>query len=396
MNMPVMKKIDHYCGIPVCLLLDAFCRIERLLPKKTSKFKPKQLLFMKFFGMGSILLASPLLQGVRDSLPEARIGFLTFAANRDITERLKLADTVYTLRTDTLWHFCYDLVQALRAIRAARYDVTIDMEFFSKFSTIVTYLSGSPTRIGFYLRQMWRGDLLTHHVYYNHYKHITEVFAALVAPLGININNGSVAKPHFTEQERQSIRRLLKDKGVPETTFIIGVNINVSDLSPERRWPAESFRELAITLLERYDACLVFIGTQEDRPRVEQVIASLPYDSSRVVSLAGQTSLGELLALIESCRLFISNDSGPLHLAAAIGTPVTAFFGPETPQLYGPVGSNSLVLYQELYCSPCLNVFNVKTAPCSGRNLCMQGIMVDDVITGMRSRFPSIWKPLTP
>ena len=112
--------------------------------------------------------------------------------------------------------------------------------------------------------------------------------------------------------------------------------------------------------------------------------------SDRVVNLAGKTSIGVLLAVMEKFSIFVANDSGPLHLAASIGIKTVSFFGPETPTLYGPMGGDSLIFYEGIYCSPCLNVFNAKTAPCSGHNICMQKIEAENVFNVMKEKFKDV------
>lgn len=390
MNIRVMKAVDHYIGIPICFMLD-FCQmVAGLFPKKQTR-PPKKILIMKYFGIGSILLASPLLRAIKRAYPAARIGFLTFAANQDIVTRLSLVDDIYPLRTGSPFHFLADLVTAVRTIRRERYDVTIDMEFFAKFSTIMTYISGSPVRIGYFLRQLWRGNLLTHQIYYNHYKHITEVFGALASPLGIQISDYSLTRPFFSDTEHAAAGLILEKEGAQKSDVLIGFNVNVSDLSLERRWPGPQFQALANALLHELDAKLVFIGAPGDRPYVEEVLAELGA-SPRVVNLAGKTSLGELLGIFTRMTLFITNDSGPLHIAAALGVPTLSLFGPETPVLYGPRGEDALVFYKGIYCSPCLSVFNAKTAPCSGQNICMQSITAQEVLETMRRRFHQLWE----
>jgi ADP-heptose:LPS heptosyltransferase len=136
---------------------------------------------------------------------------------------------------------------------------------------------------------------------------------------------------------------------------------------------------------------LLFVGGAGDFSYVNDVIAPFA-GNDRVIALAGKTSLGELLGVMTHCDLFITNDSGPLHLAASLGIPTVSFFGPETPVLYGPRGGDALIFHEELYCSPCLNVFNVKTAPCAGENSCLQAISVDAVFDGIRNRFAGLWK----
>lgn len=391
MNMKHMKQLDHYAGIPLCLLLDLFHKISAIFPAKKSITPPRKILLMKFFGMGSILLASPMLRGLRERYPDAEIGFLTFASNRSIVERLHLVDHIYSLSTASLTGFALDVVRQLWRIRRDGYDVTIDLEFFSKFSTIMTYLSGSGVRIGYFLRQLWRGDLLTEQIYYNHYRHITEVIAALVAPLDVRITDHTIQRPAFSDGERARATDLLASCGIGADDLVIGFNVNVSDLSLERRWPKENFQQLATLILRELDARLLFIGGGGEAGYVAEVLA--PFSGNhRVINLSGQTSLGELMAVMTRFSLLITNDSGPLHLAAALNVPTVSFFGPETPVLYGPKGEDALVFHEALYCSPCLNVFNVKTAPCAGKNLCLQAISVSAVFDGIRRQYPWLWE----
>lgn len=390
MNIHTMKAIDRYVGVPVCLMLDLWQRIYapfRRIPNRPLR----RILAMKFFGIGSILLASPMLRAVKSQHPGIAIGFLTFAANRDMVERLGLVDVVYTLRTDSFIHFLRDLMQALMRIRRERYDAVIDMEFFSKFSTIATYLSGSPVRIGYFLRQLWRGDLLTDQVYYNHYKHVTEVFGALAAPLGVAVTDFTLQPLPITDAVKAKLNALLTREGIAPPELVIGFNVNSSELSLERRWSQNEFLALARGLLKELNVRLVFIGSPSEAGYVAETVARLPRDG-RVINLAGKTNLEELLAVLHRCRLFITNDSGPLHLAASLGAATVSFFGPEIPMLYGPKGGDALVFYKGTYCSPCLNVFNVKTAPCNGQNICLQGINSEEVFRAMREHFHDIWQ----
>jgi lipopolysaccharide heptosyltransferase II len=390
MNISVMKKIDQYVGMPICLALDIVSRFRSIFPVRNIE-KPRKILVMKFFGMGSVILSSPMLNGLRNTFPVAEISFLTFASNKDIIERLNLVNNVYCLRTSSFLEFAGDLIRTLLAIRKERFDVTIDMEFFSKFSTIITFLSASPIRIGYYLRQLWRGDLLTHQIYYNHYKHITEVFAALAAPLNVQVENYKLIRPAISAAEIKSALQLLSSVGIQPDEGLICFNVNASQMSLERRWPMKEFVKLATMLLSELKVKVLFIGASSDSQYVKQVTVQIkPQD--RVINLAGSTKLGELLAILNKSIMLVSNDSGPLHLAAALGVPTVSFFGPESPMLYAPMGGETLIFYKGLYCSPCLNVFNVKTAPCKGENVCMLSIDAEKVFVAIKDQFKRVWQ----
>jgi ADP-heptose:LPS heptosyltransferase len=207
----------------------------------------------------------------------------------------------------------------------------------------------------------------------------------------VEITDYSLTRPFFSEAENAAAGLILEKEGVQKQDVLIGFNVNVSDLSLERRWPKQEFQTLAKALLKDLNVKLIFIGAPVDRAYVEEVLAGLG-GTGQVINLAGRTSLGELLAIFTRLELFVTNDSGPLHVAAALDVPTLSLFGPETPVLYGPKGGNSLVVYTGLYCSPCLSVFNAKTAPCSGQNICMQSISSEAVLEAMRQRFPAIWE----
>lgn len=388
-----MKHIDSYAGLPICVLLDVVSRLMRIFPSRSVPNPPAKILISKFFGIGSVILATPMLSALRQAFPEAKITFFTFSSNREIVARLNLVDEILTLRTNSVLLFAKDLLQALLAIRRQQFDAAIDMEFFAKFSTIITYLSGSPMRVGYYLRQLWRGDLLTHQVYFNHYKHISEVFAALVEPFGVSVRNYQLTAPVVSSDDMKCLDELFMELGIADIDRYVVINVNASDMAKERRWPPDSFIELARKLVEETELVYIFIGGPDDVAYVSSLVAKIDSAANRrIFNIAGKTSLSQLLALLKRSSLLITNDSGPLHLATSLGVSTVSFFGPETPMLYGPNGNGHVIHYSALYCSPCLNVFNAKTAQCAGNNICMKSIRVGEVLDKMRLNHPELWQ----
>jgi ADP-heptose:LPS heptosyltransferase len=209
--------------------------------------------------------------------------------------------------------------------------------------------------------------------------------------LGVTVTDFSLQPPLITEVERAAAGALLAQKGIAPEELLICFNVNASDLSLERRWPKAEFLTMAQGLLNELNARLIFVGSPGEAAYVGEIVAELPQNDF-VINLAGKTELKDLIEILRRCRIFITNDSGPLHLAASLDVATISFFGPETPMLYGPKGGDALVFYEGTYCSPCLNVFNVKTAPCSGRNVCMQRIKVGVVLDAMRGHFGAIWE----
>lgn len=383
MNIRQMRRIDTYMGGLLCLALEVNERLRRMLSgNKKPIVPPKKILVTKYLGMGSILLATPMLRKLKSAFPESRITFLTFESNVSFAKQIPLIDETLSLRTSSFMSFIKDLLDVLYRIRRERFDVVFDLEFFPRFSTIVSYLSGAPVRIGYYLPKLWRGNLLTHHIHFNPHRHVTEVLAAQLEPYGIKVTDFSLTPPAVKQEKIKRVSMLLREKGLKEGESIITVNVNASDLSIERRWPKESFLELIKEIVRsREGVWIVLVGSKGEAEYVRTVYEAIPEEASgRVMNLSGGLDIEEFTALLKTSALLITNDSGPLHIASSLGTPTVSFFGPESPSFYGPGGKRNTVFYAGIYCSPCLNVYNAKTAMCKGNNLCMKEIKPSEVI----------------
>lgn len=382
-----MRMIDLYAGSVICLLLEAYEKIRRLFANSASRPSDiKKILITKYLGMGSILLATPMLKALKKNLPQSKITFLTFNSNAGFTRQIPLIDEVISIRTSSFYIFAFDLIKTLFKIRREKYDIVFDLEFFARFSTIVSYISNAKSKIGYYLPKLWRGNLLTYPVHFNPYKHVTEIFAAQLNPIGITVDDYTLTPPVVNNNKLSQISLLLKEKGIKDGEFIISVNVNASDLSIERRWPKESFVELITAVLEIKDnAKIILVGSKNEAAYVKEVYSLFPQRfADRIINLAGNLDIDQFIALLKGSDLFITNDSGPLHIAASLGTSTVSFFGPESPSLYGPPADKSRVFYAGIYCSPCLNVYNAKTAMCGGNNICMKEIKPSDVIKALK------------
>ncbi|MBP8980048.1 MAG: glycosyltransferase family 9 protein [Syntrophobacterales bacterium] len=288
----------------------------------------------------------------------------------------------------------------------------------------------------------YRGDLLTHRVQYNPYLHTAKFYHLLVAALTadpddlpmmkLDVRDFTEVLPVFVpeERERRRVRELLRQE-LPdwEKGSVVLLNPNASDMLPLRKWPTERFEELGRVILARHpDAAIVITGAPSEREAAEALsrrigealrqegregregkhdpayeveettvtpVPSLPPAtdgtrgdraghettvglSPRVASLAGKTTLRELLVLYSMADVLVTNDSGPGHFASLTPIHSIVMYGPETPALFGAIGGRFDVIQPRLACSPCVNVFNHRFSPCVN-NLCMQSITVEEV-----------------
>jgi ADP-heptose:LPS heptosyltransferase len=216
----------------------------------------------------------------------------------------------------------------------------------------------------------------------------------LLRPLGID---GRTHPVHIATEpaEERRVDDLLSAHELTASHFpLIAVHVGSGDSFyriPLKRWPPAHFAELCDALAERHGAAIVFTGRgAEECELIASIRARMRAPS---VDACDQLSITELVALLTRCHLTVANDTSVMHLAAAVGTPVVAFFGPTAPLHYGPGGPQDLVLYKDLYCSPCLTNYNLKVSRCVDP-VCIRTITPDEVLAGIEARFLGREAPL--
>ncbi|HTK83308.1 MAG TPA: glycosyltransferase family 9 protein [Bacteroidota bacterium] len=371
-----MRNIDRFAGVPLCWL---FSLISSLFPQRELR-AVRKVLIIKFFGMGSIIVASPAFAMLKSRFPDARIDVLTFDGNKDLVERYPQVSSVPAIRTASLMMFLSDTFRVARLIRRERYDAVLDFEFFSKFSTLLSGFTGAPHRSGFALPARWRSSILTHQVELDKHAHVRESFCAQIVPLTGTRDIPDTAAPSIRPEDMLSMNRKLPLNGKP----VIAINVNASDTFLERRWLPERFADLVSRLGNLHDWVFFFIGVDNERSYVQDVIDATTC-RKRCYNVAGILTVPELAAFLRRCDLLLTADSGPAHLAAALGTPVVSLYGPESPEFYGPSGKNSVTLYRATPCSPCMNVYTSKTYKCPHNAACMREIHTSDVLEIVQS-----------
>jgi len=389
MNVNTMRAIDRYVGIPLCWATGIWSNLFRHR-KQLAPEQWRSVLVMKFFGMGSVLLSSSFVSALHERLPNVKIIYLTFGANLEMLEMLPQVSFRLAISTSSLHQFIYDSFRAWRLIQGESVDATFDLEFFSKFSTLVSFLSRAPVRVGYALPTYWRRMHLTVPVPFGHNKHVTQVFLSQLQAVGLPPQQAaSVTSLQASLIINACMERALN---LQSNGFeIIVVNINAGSTSLERRWPPGRFIEVCRALLaERPGVRFVFTGSIEERGYVEEALRHDVGVQHNSINAAGLLSLGELIALLERSSLLLTNDSGPMHIAAAMGRPVVALFGPESPAFYGPSAQSSLTIYKAISCSPCLNAYNAKLFVCPFDARCMKEISIAEVLAAVRSLRPAL------
>jgi heptosyltransferase-3 len=323
-----------------------------------------KILVIKLRAIGDVLLSTVVLENLRCAFPSATIDFLTESASRDVLSGNPMIDdlVVFSPKKDSA-------VGLIAAVRRRKYDLVIDL-FANPRSAIVTALSGARYRVGFPFG--WRkycynilapargGEV-----------HNTEFNLEALQVIGVPIVGANIrflldpAAEEFAES-------FFRNEGL-DSAKVVAMNPGGGWYT--KRWPIPKFAQLGDVLARELGVGVLIVwgpGELEDANRLQ----SLMRERSLIIPF---TNLKQLASVLKRVSLFVTNDSGPMHIAAAVGTPVLAIFGPTNPKLQGPVGEQHVVVRNEnLICLGC----NYTRCPIGIP--CMEQLSVEEVMEGVR------------
>ena len=394
MQISTMRIIDRYVGIPLCFLMDIVWSIGYLF-QSHKKREPdlSRTLFIELSEMGSAVLADPTMRYLRDK-KGSELFFVIFQSNAESLDILQtvMPENRFLIRSDNFWKLCIDVVRFIVWCRRKKISAVIDLELFSRFTALLTALTGAHSRIGFhahYDEGFYRGHFINYPVRYNAHVHISVNFLSLVhTAMGyhnspypttpVHNHDLTLAQAHVNFKEEAAVKFVLDGLYSDwQLRKIVLFNINASDLLPQRKWLTGHFLEVAVNLLNQNDNLLILaIGSSHEKEEVEKFVESV--GDRRCLSVAGCFRLRELLALFRLSVCLLTNDSGPAQFASAVSLKTFVVFGPETPDLYKPLGNQVETFYLALPCSPCVSAANHRKTDCKERP-CIKGILPETV-----------------
>ncbi len=332
--------------------------------------------------IGDAVLTLPALKSVRKNFPDAHISLLVrpwvaeiFTGNPDIDEIILYGED---------YKGCSGKLRLAKILRQRKFDKAILLQ--NAFdAALLSWLAGIPERTGY--KRDCRGILLTtavpvredvlgkHQVYY---------YLDLLESAGLR-----TAEPqpyiYLTDGETEAARRIISSSLPGRRLPIVGINPGAT-YGPAKRWPSERFAGLIRRIIGELDAGVIIFGSGSEARTADEIVKSAavqPQDGSRILNLCGKTGLRELAALISGCDAFVTNDSGPMHMASALFVPVVAVFGSTDSAATGPFGPGHRVVSGDLPCSPCMK----RECP-EGHLECMTGITVDEVFDALKAVLP--------
>lgn len=348
-----------------------------------------RILLVKPSSLGDIIHALPVLHCLRAKYPAARIDWLIGSAfaslldgNADVSERI-LFDRKKFSRVGLSWTATRDFLRFVGDLRRRRYDLVVDLQGLFR-SGFLTRATGAAVRIGFADAREGAAVFYTNKIQPSH-----SDMHAVDRNLRIGELLGFESDPVKFELSldgpvREQARALLREHGLRDNERLVVI-------APGARWEtkiwsAENFTRV-MNMLVSQDPFIIcaLLGGPEDRPLCNQIIARCR--DERAFSLAGKTTIRQMIALLERASVVLCHDSAPMHAAAALGRPLVCLTGPTNPARTGPYRRLDDVLRLDLPCSPC---YLRKLSQCGYEHRCMRDLRVEDVVARVRALWPGV------
>ena len=334
-----------------------------------------RLLVIRTDRMGDVILSTPVVRALRGAFPEAYLGMMVSLKNRELVEGNPDLNVVLLYDKEGPQKSWLGTLRFARELKSHRFDTALILHSTNRV-ILMSWLASIRRRIGYARRLGW---LLTDPVPYvkrEGDRHELDYNLELLRRIGLESKERTLHVPVRPEQE-QKVEAFLGAHGFSNGSRPL-IALHPGASCPSKRWPPERFARVGDALVERFQArILVVTGPQEIRLG-EEVIGRMNHPALHAL---GTLSLGEMAALFRKVRCLISNDSGPVHLCCAVGTPVVSIFGRWggglSPTRWGPTGPNSVVLHHDVGCRPCL------AHRCPIGFICLQTVTVDEVLAAV-------------
>jgi ADP-heptose:LPS heptosyltransferase len=382
MRRKLLRNLDKLAGRPIALAALACNRVFRPSLHKPPAGpgpdgRPKRILAIKMVGLGDTVLMLTPLRRLRQRFPDAAITALVTPLSSGIVAGQPSVDEVFVYDALLWLNLIPGFVRLMRMVRKRRFDCVIDFEQHFLMTAVLAWLTGAGRRIGFRYNRSLRGRLFTDPVDLDPERHMVDNYMRLLAPLGITSDPvDTLVGIAVSPEDKAKVSSWLEAHGVTGDDVLVGLHAGSGPRATHRRWDKERFAEIIRRMTTGLGVKIVLTGTAREGGLIREIIALA--GNGAALDAGGQFEPKQLAALARRCRLFISNDTGAMHIAAAVGTPTIGLFGPETPRRYAPIGKQNVSMYKPLHCSPCVAVHRGEARECDNPD-CIAMITVEDV-----------------
>ncbi|MFH1777505.1 MAG: glycosyltransferase family 9 protein [Candidatus Omnitrophota bacterium] len=368
---PAAKNI-YYSFCAGLLRIVAFL-LFWIRPKAITAEQIDKILLIKLERIGDLVLSTPAIRAIKEKFPHADIALIVNSYTQAVIENNPYVDEIIVYGRAEGHKSLIKRIDFIKQLRSKKFDLGIDLTTRDFFFLPAWLLCFSRAKITLGLDNFGRGFLFNLKVRPDKRpKPLTKEVLHILDPLEIS---GLDNKPRvfLSENNKNYINELLDEQGIGENDIL--VCIHPGGVFETKYWTKDGYAKVAEYLFKQYQAKVFFIGSKQEAVRADEIIARI---EKKPVNLTGKISLGQVSALIAKCRLFIGNNSGPLHIAAALGIPTISFLGPSVPERWSPNEEKDIVFKIDLDCRPC------ELGYCYRKDLaCMNSILPEEVIAAV-------------
>jgi heptosyltransferase-2 len=383
------EKAQCRFGTLECMQLvkveDVLHRVRDLLNPKSEIRNPKQIpnpnfqipnqykriLIVRTDRIGDVLLSTPVIQALRQAYPWAYIAMMVAPVAKEIVEGNPYLDAVITYDKEAKHKSWYRSFKFARNLKNKKFDLALVLHPTNR-AHLVTFLAGIPRRVG-YSHKL--GFLLTDRIAHTKQlgqKHEAQYSLDLLRHLGIQPQGVETFMP-VKKEAQEWAQDLFSREGIGVKDELLAIHPGAS--CPSKIWPNARFAQVADALADKYGFKVVLVAGPKDMRLTQDLLKQM---RNPALNLGGLTSVAQLASVLRRSRLLISNDSGPVHIASAVGTPVIAIFGRSQPGLgprrWGPLGQRDKVVHRDVGCIRCL------AHNCKKEFACLRSISAEDIL----------------
>ncbi len=371
MNLKSKQLIDSVVGMPAVIIHLIFARVLGFLLRRNHSIEkePRIILFIKIMGLGSVFLASDAILAIKKKYPGAKLVLVCKDSMEPGLKSLNLFDEFWVVNDNNL----LKLIAQSFAIFFKAWGIkrlwVVDLEVYSKLTTIFSLWTFAINRFGFYLNEAaFRMNLNTHNIYFNQFCLVEENYNKLALELGAVVDQRFYF-PSFPNRTHNA-------KSVYE---FVAINNTCSELGQERKCPNDLLKGISDWILKNTSYNIAYLGAPSDKDEVECFVQKYySGEEKRVFNYAGHFSFEKYYRfLYDSCKVVVSIDSAPLHIAKKLGVPTLSIWGPTAPATRIKEDEFNQAVYLAVNCSPCVHF--TEELPCGGDNFCMKNIQVQQI-----------------
>jgi len=334
----LFKWLDRFFGTPLCYFFGAISKLGSCPESKADQVK--KIIVVVWIGLGDVILSLPAVLALKKRYPQAQIAYFTTPRGEIVLKGVPEIDKIISYDLTGKDRGVVGFIKMMKALKQEKFDLAVDLNQRYRLPLLMLYWAKIPYRIGFYVHGQGRSWLLTKSTPYPWNKHEVEAFGQVSKLVDAPLENPVLPRLKFPPELTQNEK--LDKKFLSFKKPIIIFHIGTGPALKARQWSAENFARLADMLIKQKQASIILTGSKQEKRLAERVQNLAKH---HVTDLTGQTTIPELYNLFEKVDLIISLDTGPLHLAAASGTPTLGLFGASDPQKWGPYGQQHDFIY---------------------------------------------------